>query len=169
MTGWHSHDPALALISKSQLSLKHRTFAALAKAHLFCKLIELFFKRLGPQRRRQAEHLSQTREIETRVAGPPRFCWVLIGAKWQDGSNYKRYCNHKVDATIKKADVNFNAAQRTAQYESVAKTLSDQIAVIPLYASPQIFVYKKALQGAGNSNNPTAEGPTWNLQNWHWG
>jgi peptide/nickel transport system substrate-binding protein len=85
------------------------------------------------------------------------------------GSNYKRYCNHKVDATIKKADVNFNAAQRTAQYESVAKTLSDQIAVIPLYASPQIFVYKKALQGAGNSNNPTAEGPTWNLQNWHWG
>ena len=42
------------------------------------------------------------------------------------------------------------------------------IAVIPLYAPPQIFVYKKALQGASKSNNPTSEGPTWNLEQWHW-
>jgi peptide/nickel transport system substrate-binding protein len=85
------------------------------------------------------------------------------------GSNYKRYCNTKVDKLIHKADVNFNPATRTAQYESVAKTLADQIAVIPLYASPQIFVYKKALKGAAASNNPTFEGPTWNIQDWHWG
>jgi peptide/nickel transport system substrate-binding protein len=84
------------------------------------------------------------------------------------GSNYKRYCNPKVDSLIKKADANFNPTTRTAQYEQVAKILSDQISVIPLYASPQIFVYKKALQGASQSNNPTLEGPTWNLQNWHW-
>jgi peptide/nickel transport system substrate-binding protein len=84
------------------------------------------------------------------------------------GSNYKRYCNHKVDSLIKKADVNFNSAQRTKQYEEVAKLTSDQIAVIPLYASPQIFVYKKALKGASASNNPTSEGPTWNLEQWHW-
>ena len=85
------------------------------------------------------------------------------------GSNYKRYCNKKVDSTIRKADANFNAKQRTAQYESVAKTVADQIGIIPLYASPQIFVYKKALKGAAASNNPTSEGPTWNLQSWHWG
>jgi peptide/nickel transport system substrate-binding protein len=84
------------------------------------------------------------------------------------GSNYKRYCNSKVDSLIKKADANFNPTKRTAQYEAVAKILSDQISVIPLYASPQIFVYKKALKGASQSNNPTAEGPTWNLENWHW-
>jgi ABC-type transport system substrate-binding protein len=84
------------------------------------------------------------------------------------GSNYKRYCNHKVDALIKKADVNFNATKRTAQYEAVAKDTANQIAIIPLYASPQIWVYKKALKGAANSNNPTSEGPTWNIQNWHW-
>ena len=47
--------------------------------------------------------------------------------------------------------------------------MANQLAVIPLYASPQIFVYKKALQGAAQSNNPTSEGPTWNLQGWHWG
>ena len=84
------------------------------------------------------------------------------------GSNYKRYCNKKVDSLIKKADVNFNAAKRTAQYQAVAKLTANQIAVIPLYASPQIFVYKKALKGASASNNPTSEGPTWNIQQWHW-
>jgi peptide/nickel transport system substrate-binding protein len=90
------------------------------------------------------------------------------GPKNLGGSNYKRYCNPKVDSLIKKADVNFNPKTRTAQYEAVAKILSDQISVIPLYASPQIFVYKKALKGASQSNNPTAEGPTWNLEQWHW-
>jgi peptide/nickel transport system substrate-binding protein len=90
-------------------------------------------------------------------------------AKNLGGSNYKRYCNKSVDKLIAKADVNFNPQTRTAQYEQAAKTLADQVAIIPLYASPQIFVYKKALQGAANSNNPTLEGPTWNIQDWHWG
>ena len=85
------------------------------------------------------------------------------------GSNYKRYCNKKVDSLIRKGETNFNPKARTAQYESVAKTLADQISVIPLYASPLIFVYKKTLKGASVSNNPTNEGPTWNVQNWHWG
>ena len=85
------------------------------------------------------------------------------------GSNYKRYCNKTADKLIAKADVNFNATQRTAQYENVAKLVANQVGIIPLYASPQIFVYKKALQGAAKSNNPTSEGPTWNLQGWHWG
>jgi peptide/nickel transport system substrate-binding protein len=84
------------------------------------------------------------------------------------GSNYKRYCNHKVDSLIKKGDVNFNSTQRTAQYEEAAKLIANNIAVIPLYAPPQIFVYKKALQGASKSNNPTSEGPTWNVEQWHW-
>jgi len=85
------------------------------------------------------------------------------------GSNYKRYCNKKVDGLIKKGEANFNSTKRTAQYQSIAKILANQIAVIPLYASPQIFVFKKALHGASKSNNPTLEGPTWNLEQWHWG
>jgi peptide/nickel transport system substrate-binding protein len=85
------------------------------------------------------------------------------------GSNYKRYCNKKVDSLIKKGEVNFNPTSRTAQYEAAAKITSDQIAVIPLYASPSIFVYKKAIKGMGTSNNATSEGPTWNIQKWSWG
>ena len=85
------------------------------------------------------------------------------------GSNYKRYCSKKVDSLIKKGETNFNPTKRTAQYQQAAKITSNEISVIPLYAPPQIFVYKKALQGASKSNNPTLEGPTWNLQSWHWG
>ena len=85
------------------------------------------------------------------------------------GSNYKRYCSKKVDSLIKKGEANFNPTKRTAQYQQAAKITSNAISVIPLYAPPQIFVYKKALQGASKSNNPTLEGPTWNLQSWHWG
>jgi len=90
-------------------------------------------------------------------------------AKNLGGSNYKRYCNKTVDGLIKKGDVNFNPTTRTAQYEQAAQITSDQIAVIPLYASPSIFVYKKAIHGMGNSNNATSEGPTWNIQQWSWG
>jgi peptide/nickel transport system substrate-binding protein len=85
------------------------------------------------------------------------------------GSNYKRYCSKKVDSLIKKGEANFNSTKRTAQYQQAAKITSNAIAVIPLYAPPQIFVYKRALQGASKSNNPTSEGPTWNLESWHWG
>jgi peptide/nickel transport system substrate-binding protein len=90
-------------------------------------------------------------------------------AKNLGGSNYKRYCSKKVDKLIKKGEANFNSTKRTAQYQTAAKITSNAIAVIPLYAPPQIFVYKRALQGASKSNNPTSEGPTWNLQSWHWG
>jgi peptide/nickel transport system substrate-binding protein len=90
-------------------------------------------------------------------------------AKNLGGSNYKRYCSKKVDSLIKKGETNFNPTKRTAQYQQAAKITSNAISVIPLYAPPQIFVYKKALQGASKSNNPTLEGPTWNLQSWHWG
>ena len=75
------------------------------------------------------------------------------------GSNYKRYCNKQVDALIRKADANFNSTKRTAQYQQVAKITANQLAIIPLYASPQIFVYKKALQGAGQLEQPDVGRP----------
>ncbi len=89
-------------------------------------------------------------------------------AKNLGGSNYKRYCNKTVDGLIKKGDVNFNPTKRTAQYEEAANITSTQVAVIPLYASPSIFVYKKAIKGMAKSNNATSEGPTWNIQQWSW-
>ena len=106
--------------------------------------------------------------------GPDPSNWDSIyqcfnGPKNLGGSNYKRFCSGKVDKLIRKGDANFGDPKtRIAQYQQVAKIVSDQIAVIPLYASPDIFVYKKALKGASKSNNPTSEGATWNMELWHW-
>jgi len=84
------------------------------------------------------------------------------------GSNYKNYSNKAVDALINAGDAELNPTKRTADYQKAAKLMADDIAVIPLYAPPNILVHKSALKGMENSNNPTQEGPTWNVEQWHW-
>jgi peptide/nickel transport system substrate-binding protein len=84
------------------------------------------------------------------------------------GSNYKTYSNKQVDALIKLGDSELNQTKRTAEYQKAAEIMANDIAVIPLYAPPNILVYKSAIKGMENSNNPTQEGPTWNAEEWHW-
>jgi len=83
------------------------------------------------------------------------------------GSNYKRYCNSTVDKLIKSAGKEFNPAKRLADYQQVAKLTSTEIAVIPLYAPPNIMVYKKGLKGIATANNALSN-PSWDIQAWHW-
>src|SRR3954451_2011035 len=89
-------------------------------------------------------------------------------AKNLGGSNYKLYCNRAVDRLITKGESDLNPKTRTATYQSAAKTVAHEVAVIPLYSPPQILVYKSAIKGMANSNNPTLLGPTWNIEQWHW-
>jgi len=84
------------------------------------------------------------------------------------GSNYKQYSNKQVDALINAGDAELDPTKRTADYEKAASIMANDIAVIPLYAPPNILVYKSAIKGMENSNNPTQEGPTWNAEEWHW-
>ena len=84
------------------------------------------------------------------------------------GQNYKNYCNHKVDTLLRKGDKELNLKKRQGYYEAAAKIESQQVAIIPLYARPVILIYKKAIGGMSKSDNPTSEGPTWNIQNWKW-
>jgi peptide/nickel transport system substrate-binding protein len=84
------------------------------------------------------------------------------------GQNYKRYCNHKVDSLIKKGDGELNVTKRTADYENAAKIIANAVPIIPLYSTPQILVFKSKIKGMNVANNPTSEGPTWNIQAWHW-
>ena len=84
------------------------------------------------------------------------------------GSNYKLYCNKTVDALIKAGDSELNPTKRTADYQKAAAIIADDVAIIPLYAPPSILVYKSAIKGMENSNNPTLLGPTWNIEQWHW-
>ena len=89
-------------------------------------------------------------------------------AKNLGGQNYKLYCNKTVDKLLKKGDGELNPTKRTADYEAAAKIMSNQVAIIPLYTRPLIWIYKSALKGAADSNNPTQEGFTWNAERWHW-
>jgi peptide/nickel transport system substrate-binding protein len=84
------------------------------------------------------------------------------------GSNYKQYSNKTVDALINSGDAELDPTKRTADYEKASLLMSNDIAVIPLYSPPNILVYKSAIKGMQDSNNPTQEGPTWNVELWHW-
>ena len=84
------------------------------------------------------------------------------------GQNYKLYCNAKVDALLKAGDSELDAVKRTADYQQAATITANDIAIIPLYAAPSILVYKSAIKGMQDSNNPTSAGPTWNIEQWHW-
>jgi peptide/nickel transport system substrate-binding protein len=89
-------------------------------------------------------------------------------AKNLGGQNYKLYCNHTVDALLKKGDKELNPGKRTRYYAQAQALISNNVAIIPLFAPPNILVYKSAVKGMGASNNPTQEGPTWNVERWHW-
>jgi peptide/nickel transport system substrate-binding protein len=85
------------------------------------------------------------------------------------GQNYKLYCNRKVDALMKAGDSELDATKRLADYQNAGKLMAMDIPVIPLYASPNILVYKSALKGMQDANNPNSSiGPTWNVELWHW-
>jgi len=83
------------------------------------------------------------------------------------GQNYKNYCNAKVDAFIKKGDSELNATSRLADYENAANLVSQNVAIIPLYARPSMLFYANGVS-MSLSDNPTSEGPLWNAQDWSW-
>jgi len=84
------------------------------------------------------------------------------------GQNYKNFCLAKVDSLIKSGDSQLNATKRIAAYQAMAKIVSANVPVIPLYGSPTFLIYRSALHGMGTANNPTQVGPTWNIQSWSW-
>jgi len=82
------------------------------------------------------------------------------------GQNYKNYCNPTIDTAQNNGDKALNADVRTALYEKVAKIVSNNAYVVPLYARPVILVHNNGVGGMASSNNPTSSGPTWNLEQW---
>lgn len=85
------------------------------------------------------------------------------------GQNYKKYCNKSVDKLIIKGDHELNSKKRTGYYQAAAKIVSNDVAIIPLYARPSFLFYNSHIKGMGTSNNPTSEGPLWTAQSWSWG
>ena len=82
------------------------------------------------------------------------------------GQNNKNYCNLAINKKQAFGDKSLVPLIRTALFEGVAKIVSNQVYILPLYARPVILVHNVAVLGMGNSNNPTSAGPTWNLEQW---
>jgi peptide/nickel transport system substrate-binding protein len=107
------------------------------------------------------------------TGGPDPSGWDAIyqcvnAPKNLGGQNYKNYCNKKVDKLIRKGDSELNPVKRTADYQAAAKIVSNQVAIIPLYARPSFLFYNSKIKGMTTSNNPTSEGPLWTAQSWKW-
>lgn len=105
------------------------------------------------------------------TGGPDPSGWDAIYqcvGKTTGGQNYKNYCNRKVDKLITKGDKELNGKKRTAYYQAAAKLVSNNVAIIPLYARPSFLFYNSKIKGMGTSNNPTSEGPLWTAQSWKW-
>ncbi len=89
-------------------------------------------------------------------------------AKNLGGQNYKNFCLAKVDSLIKAGDSQLNATKRIADYQAMAKLVSANVPVVPLYGAPTFLIYRSAIHGMSTANNPTQVGPTWNIETWHW-
>lgn len=81
------------------------------------------------------------------------------------GENWLTYCNHTATSDLDKTTTQLNKKKRDALFVSADKIMSNDVPAIPLYALPDIVVFKHAVKGM--SNNPAA-GFTWDIEKWHW-
>jgi peptide/nickel transport system substrate-binding protein len=105
------------------------------------------------------------------------FAWVgspdISG--WDDiygcrsGSNHAQdnnqgYCNNTVDRDLVNANHQLNTARQYALTNAALAQMVKQMPIIPLYQKPTYLIYRTAMKGL--IENPTSEGPVWNINKW---
>jgi len=78
--------------------------------------------------------------------------------------NTTNYCNKKVDTLLKKANTIFDTKQQAAVTNQAFAIMAKQIPTIPLFQKPTYLIYKNKIKNV--HENPTSEGPVWNLGKW---
>ena len=82
------------------------------------------------------------------------------------GQNYKNYCAPTIGLQQTAGDSDLSAT-RYLHYLKVASIVSNKVFIDPLYARPQILIYRTSVGGGmALANNPTSVGPSWNMENW---
>ncbi len=100
------------------------------------------------------------------------FAWVSSGdpAGQTDiygiggGSNWKGYNSVKVTNLFKQSDQELNPQKRVALVNAADVNMALNLPTLPIVQKPTYLVYKTKI--AGMRNNPTAQGPTDNMQDW---
>jgi ABC-type transport system substrate-binding protein len=78
--------------------------------------------------------------------------------------NNQDYCNRTVDRNLKKANTIFSAKQQAAVTNKAFAAMAKDLPTIPLFQKPTYLIYKSKFKGL--KENPTSEGPVWNMGKW---
>jgi peptide/nickel transport system substrate-binding protein len=78
--------------------------------------------------------------------------------------NTTGYCNGRVTSLLKKANTIFSPSQQAKVTNQAFALMAKQLPTIPLFQKPTYLIYKSKIKGV--KENPTSEGPVWNLGKW---
>ena len=100
------------------------------------------------------------------VASPdPSYTELFSGdALPPKGQNYGLYENEEVTRLWKASDAAIDTQQRAKFMRQVQEVMAEDVPILPLYQSPDIYAYTEGLQGP--QVNPTLAGPYWNMGQW---
>ena len=78
--------------------------------------------------------------------------------------NNQGYCNKAVDADLVAANHKLIPAQQFALTNKAMAIMAKDVPTVPLFQKPTYLVYRTAMKGL--KENPTNEGPVWNINKW---
>jgi peptide/nickel transport system substrate-binding protein len=78
--------------------------------------------------------------------------------------NNTGHCNKRADALLKKANTIFDTAQQANVTNQAFALIAKDLPTIPLFQKPTYLIYKSKFKGL--KENPTNEGPVWNVGKW---
>jgi len=78
--------------------------------------------------------------------------------------NNQGYCDQKVDKLLVGANHQLIASKQYAITNQALAQMVKQVPTVPLFQKPTYLVYRTALKGL--VENPTSEGPVWNINKW---
>ncbi len=78
--------------------------------------------------------------------------------------NNTGHCNRKADQLLKKANTIFDTKLQAKVTNDAFALIAKDLATIPLFQKPTYLIHKTKIKGI--KENPTSEGPVWNLGKW---
>jgi peptide/nickel transport system substrate-binding protein len=100
------------------------------------------------------------------------FAWTLADdpvrqvSKYGCGgdANFMAYCSPIVTDLLNSSETEIDAPARSALVNEADRILAEDVPTIPLFVRPAFLAYRTTLHCA--RNNPSSEGPTWNVEDW---
>ena len=80
------------------------------------------------------------------------------------GSNFLAYCSQAVTDLLNASETEIDPPARSALVNEADRILAEDVPTIPLFLQPSFLAYRTSLHCA--RNNPSSEGPTWNVEDW---